>query len=487
MKFAPAVAFKATDEKPTVTRLERGQALMNELRAPELPKAALPPATDRRRKANDQLTAACLGYASTICQGAGFLGFAFLAELAQISEYRVISTRLAQEMTRKWIRFYATSENDKSKQIKELHAEDTRLQVRNKFCQAMTLGGFYGRAQMYPQIGDPTDNELRTPLIIDKIKVKQGSLKSITVIDPTWVYAYDYNAENPLKTDYYVPSSWYVMGKEVHATRLLPIIPYPVPDILKPIYAFSGISLSQLAMATVENFLKMRQSVSAIVLNYSLRGIQTNLEGLLSGGDDAMGTIATRASIIANLASNEGMLILDKEQEAFFQHTTPLTNLEKLLDQARDNMCAVANIPRMVLFGLSPEGMNATAAGELEVFEQYVAGMQETVFRPQLDKIVHMMMLSLWGEVDPEIAYEFAPLREMSAKDEAEVRNLNAQSDNIYASIYAVGSDEVRARLAHDPNSGYDNLDLNRKIVPADNTPNPTGSQPNTTVNGSAK
>jgi phage-related protein (TIGR01555 family) len=216
------------------------------------------------------------------------------------------------------------------------------------------------------------------------------------------------------------------------------------------------------------------------VLNYSLRGIQTNLVGLLEGGDDAMGTIQARAAIIANFAANEGVLILDKEQEAFFQHTTPLTNLEKLLDQARDNMCAVANIPRMVLFGLSPEGMNATAAGELEVFEQYVAGMQETVFRPQLDKIVHMMMLSLWGEIDPEIAYEFAPLREMNAKDVAEIRNLGAQSDSIYQSIGAVGSDEVRKKLAHDPNSGYDNLEVDRVIEPVENAGmNPTGAQTN--------
>lgn len=468
------------DKQPVVTRLARGLALLDAMQLPEYAPRVEPPATDKQRKANDAVAGACLSYATSTYPGMGFLGFPFLSELSQISEYRVISDRLAQEMTRKWIRFRSTGEEDKSEQIKELTAEDTRLQTQARFYDAMLYGGLFGRGQLFLDMGTVSDNELKTPLNLDEHKVKKGSFQGIRAIEPMWSYAYSYNASNPLSSTFYAPESWYVMTREVHSTRLLTLNPYPVPDILRPIYAFGGISLSQLAMPTVENFLRMRTSVSNIVLNYSLRGIKTNLVGLLEGGVDSLNSIQKRIQIFTDQARNDGALILDKEMEDFFQHTTALTNLDKLLDQARDNMCAVANIPRMVLFGLSPEGMNATAAGELEVFEQYVAGMQETVFRHQLDRVVKLMMLSLWGKIDDGITYDFVPLRELTEKDESEIRLRNAQADSIYKNILAVASDEVRAKLARDPSSGYDNLEVGREVVPAANPGMlPTGAQAN--------
>lgn len=56
-----------------------------------------------------------------------------------------------------------------------------------------------------------------------------------------------YNADNPLSDDFYRPSEWYVMGKTVHASRMIDLISRPVPDMLKPAYNFGGLSLVQIA------------------------------------------------------------------------------------------------------------------------------------------------------------------------------------------------------------------------------------------------
>jgi phage-related protein (TIGR01555 family) len=481
MSLPPGAADKVAPLS-VPSRMARADALMSEMRIPEYPPNVGPSRNDTVRMAQDADINSIIGYAQQAWPGMGFLGFPFLAELSQISEYRQISSRLAQEMTRKWVHFRSRSEEDKSEEIKDIQAEFERLEIQKAFREMAEYDGLFGRGQLYIDLGPADDEELGTPLLPDAHKVGRGSLKCLQPIEPLYSYAYDYDATEPLDRHFYKPRTWYVMKRKVHHSRLLTFISRPLPTMLKPMYAFSGMSMSQLAMPTIENFLKMRQSVANIVQNYSLRGIQTNLSGLLEGGTAQLDSIIQRIQIYTQQSSNEGLMVLDKESENFFQHTTPMTNVDKLLDQARDNMCAVANIPRMVLFGVSPEGMNASADGELAVFEQYVVGMQETLFRHNLEKVLRLVQLSLFGKVDPDITFDFCPLRELDAKQLSEIRNQNAQSDNIYATLGAVASDELRKKLADDPTSGWDNLDLKREVTPVSNKgANPTGSQENTT------
>jgi uncharacterized protein len=460
-------------------------ALMDELKAPDYYPGTAPPKSDPRRKANDADINTVLNYASQLWPGMGFLGFPFLAELSQISEYRQISSHLAQEMTRKWIEFRSRSEKDRSDDIKQLQAAFARLEVQRAFRTVGEHDGLFGRGQLYLDFGLASDKELATPLNLDTHKIRKGGLQRLQPIEPLYSYAYDYEAGEPLDPHFYEPRTWYIMKRKVHHTRLLTFVGRPVPTMLKPMYAFSGMSMSQLAMPTVENFLKMRQSIANIVQNYSLRGIKTNLDGLLQGGTEALDSIATRLKIYTQQASNEGILVLDEESEDFFQHTTALTTLDKLLDQARDNMCAVANIPRMILFGISPEGMNATAAGELDVFEQYVSGMQETLYRHNLERVLRIVQLSEFGKIDEDITFDFVPLRTINEKDLGQIRMRCAQADNIYLSAGVVAPAEVRKKLADDAASGWNGLDVSKvPEKPAAKAPNPTGSQPNDVEKG---
>jgi len=53
-------------------------------------------------------------------------------------------------------------------------------------------------------------------------------------------------ATTPSEADWYRPSEWFVMGKQIHATRLLTFVGREVPDILKPAYSFGGLSMTQI-------------------------------------------------------------------------------------------------------------------------------------------------------------------------------------------------------------------------------------------------
>jgi uncharacterized protein len=72
------------------------------------------------------------------------------------------------------------------------------------------------------------------------------------------------------------------MSKQIHASRLLKIIPHPVSDLLKPAYSFGGVPLIQMAKPYVENWLRTRQSVSDLIQSFTQWVLATNLRGVRS-------------------------------------------------------------------------------------------------------------------------------------------------------------------------------------------------------------
>ena len=132
-----------------------------------------------------------------------------------------------------------------------------------------------------------------------------------------WITPTGYNALDPTAPDFYRPNRWWMLGTEVHASRLMTIITRNVPDMLKPAFNFSGISMSQLAQPYVENWLRTRQSVSDLINNFSITALATGMDQVLQGGDDdtidAANEVLKRAELFTLMRSNKGLMLLDKE------------------------------------------------------------------------------------------------------------------------------------------------------------------------------
>ena len=402
-------------------------------------------------------------YASDGFHGMGFLGYPLLAELAQRSEYRQMSGRLASEMTRKWVKLKSTGDKDKSKQIQQLNEAQKKFNIRELFRECAELDGLFGNAKLFVNINGVVEGpELEKPLALSPAKVAKGSLKGFKVIEPSTTYPSDYNSINPLREDYFTPTMWYVMGQKIHATRLFPFSSRKLPDILKPAYNFGGLSLSQLAKPTVDNWLGTRDSVSALLSNFSTSCYATDLGELLSGGSDS-GAL-DRAQLFTQMRDNLGLMILDKGREEFFQVNTPLSGLDKLQAQAQEHMASVAQIPLVVLTGITPSGLNASSDGEIRVFYDFVKDMQEILFRGPLEDVIKLLQLHLFGEIDEDITFDFEPLFEMDEGEKAKIRKSAADSGIEYIAASVITPLEERKRLAADPDSGYSELDVDADV-----------------------
>jgi len=431
------------------------------------PPGVLPDGIEAATMAQDSAMGGALGWAGAFAnqvfaEGLEFLGYPYLAELMQRPEYRVIIETIATEMTRKWIKFQAVGEVDKTARIKELEDEFTRLEVKDRIRKGLEIDGGFGRSHIYLDLGTTDDrDELKLPIgngtnSMSKLKVAKGSLKSLRVIEPVWTYPSSYNATDPLKPDWYKPSSWFVQGKEVHSTRLLTFIGREVPDHLKPAYSFGGLSMSQMAKPYVDNWLRVRQAVSDLVSTFSTSGIKTDMSTMLAAGGEQL---FKRLVLFNSNRDNQGLLVLNKDTEEYFNVSTPLGTLDQLQAQAQEHMASVSRIPLVKLLGISPAGLNASSEGEIETFDDTINAGQEAQIRPNLTRLMHFVMLSLWGEVDPAITFTFVPLTDLTPKEKAEVEKLEAETDDIRINGGVLDPAETRKSIANNPDSRYPGID----------------------------
>lgn len=440
------------------------------VKMPVLPDGVIPEAaaTDSAHIAMDSAATAMCSYAAGFFDGQGFAGYPKLAQLVQISEYRSPSETLASEMTRKWIKIKSSGENDVTDKIKIIEAQLKRHKIRDLFYKAAELDGFYGRAQIFI---DLKGGDQSLPLVISGATIGKGSLSGFKIIEPIWTSPSAYNSTDPTAPDFFKPTAWYVMGRKVHATRLMTFVSREVPDMLKPAYNFGGLSMTQLMEPYVNAWFRTRSSVNDLLDSFSTSGVRTNMQTVLNGGsaDD----IIKRAELFNKFRDNRGLLLLDKDTEEFFQFNVSLAGLDALQAQSQEHMAAPSHMPLIKLTGITPQGLNASSEGELLVWYDYSHAKQESLFGEPLTKILHIIQLDQFGEIDPTIEFEFIPLKQLDDEALSRVRKADADVGVELITAGVISPEEERARLAADKSSAYNSIDVDKVPQLPEVTPNP--------------
>ncbi|WP_244463407.1 DUF1073 domain-containing protein [Acetobacter orleanensis] len=392
-----------------------------------------------------------------VAEGVAFPGYPRLAEMSQRAEYRHMVEVIAAEATREWITFRARGTADKKQRLADLERDFLRLNVRDVLRRMAEYDGYYGMGLLYVDTGQPrTGGALETPLLLRPETFRKGSLRALVPIEPVWTTPDQYDTTNPLSAEFYQPSRWWVQGGLLHSTRLLQFVSRPVPDLLKPAYNFGGLSLSQMARPAVDNWLRTRQSVSDLLNAFSIVALSTDMSAY---AQDPEGLLS-RVEAFNRFRSNRGTFVLDKDREKLELLAAPLAGLDRLQAQAQEQMCAVAQEPLVKFTGITPSGLNASADGEIRVFYDRVHAFQETFYRRNLTTILHMVMLNLWGEIDPDIDFTFVSLWQMDELARATLQKTRADIDaqNIRSGI--ITPTEARSRTAHDAGGQYAAVNL---------------------------
>ncbi len=403
----------------------------------------------------------------------GFLGYPLLEEIAQNPLISAGVETLADEITRNFIQLNYTMQNDKDcneqdhtsiekntisqtnskdtldrrKRFNQLEIDLKRFEIQDLFRQAFEKIGYYGGALLYIDNGTKEDL-LHTPLILDKTTFRKNSLRAFKLIDPINCSPGAYNSINPLNKNYFNPSSWFIGGKEIHASRLLYFSAKSAPLLYKPAYNFFGIPLAQMAFEYVMQFMNSKEAAARLLTKFSLTALKTNMAGALAG--EGTHSLEARLGYFVEKQNNNGIFALDKEQEDLVKLDTSLSGTTEIVRQSLEIIATVFRIPAVKFLGISPNGFNATGQSDIQNFYDYCASLQEKHFTKNLRKIIEILQINSFSTIDPHIDFEWIELGEKDKKSKMERQKIKSEILISLLQNSIISQEEVRNILLED-------------------------------------
>ena len=331
------------------------------------------------------------------------------------------------------------------------------LDFYEKIALAVQRALEYGGAFIYI---NTDDTNLSLPLYINEKTASTNKITGLTVIEPWQAAPVQVNTFNPLKNNYMEPDLWWVLGASstVHKTRLIPIVFYSVPDLIKPLYNYLGLPLSFYMKNYVSNADTVRQSISDLVLRFRTKIIKTTAQKIADPQTQA------RVKYMNATSNNLATLLLAKDEE-WIETVTSLSGMDNLLSQMYELMTAsTRGIPVTKLLGLSPRGFNATGEYDENNFYDVIDGYASSVVIPAMEKVAEYILCFKAGVLD-EPKYTFNPRKQIKQKEQAEINNLKADYiSKLIMSGVVTGKDAIRA-ISED-NFKFDWIDLEDYKVP---------------------
>lgn len=349
---------------------------------------------------------------------------------------------IADDMTRAGI---TITTNEGATDVEDLHSEITRLQLWNSLGDLIRWARLYGGAVGVLQI-DGAD--LASPLEVEG--VAKGSFKGIAVYDRWQLYpdlteVIQDGPEMGLPAFYtIVPGAQAVklgtnptsaqLSKatgsiKVHYTRVIRQIGIPLPYWQALTEMFWGESVVERLWDRLNSFDTATLSAAQLINRAYLRTVKVeNLREILSAGGDAQKALEEMFSLMRNLQTNEGLTLLDKNDE-FATTSYSFAGLSDMMLQFGQQIAGASGIPLVILFGQSPAGLNSTGESDIRNYYDNINAQQEGRLRPGIQRLLEVVYKSKFDKPMPkDLQFEFTPLWQMSATDKATVAKTLTES-----------------------------------------------------------
>lgn len=329
----------------------------------------------------------------------------------------------------------------KSPGAETIALEEGRLRVPELVLQARKWARLYGGAGIIMLTGQP----LEEPLNLNKIK--RGSLQRCIAFDRFDLSPLSINTWNALAENYLRPEIFTVRGgsQRIHWSHVA---------------RFPGATLPKRYAAQVHGWgdSALRRPVDRIA------DLVASIDGIAELMQEANVDVITRTGLNDELASQEEDLILRRYRlfsmaksvvnlalldadETYDRKTLNLTGVAPSIEQFMVLIAAAARIPYAKLFGTSAKGMNATGEGDENSYYDQLASERVHKIEPGLATIDDVMVRSALGAYPEEFDWSWNPFKQLSDKEESEVRKSRAETHRIYLEDEVITVAQVRREL----------------------------------------
>lgn len=342
---------------------------------------------------------------------------------------------VAEDMTKAGINV-STSENEFD--LKKLMREIRRRGINNSLCSAISWGRLYGGGLAVLQI---EGQDLETPL--DPSTVKQGQFKGLVVYDrwqlnPDLVNIIRSGPDMGLPSFYSITTGWTSDDAEnpmptssvrVHHSRCIRTIGIELPYFQAITEMMWGESELERLWDRLLSFDNATMSTANLVERANNRTVKVDkLRSIIAAGGAAQKGLEKQFEMMREFQTNEGLTLLDKEDE-FHVDVYTFSGLDSVLLQFGQQLSGACGIPLVRLFGQSPAGLGSNGDSELRTYYDNINAKQNLNLTNPWEKIMRVLWPSTYGKPMPEdLDITFVPLWQMSELDRAQINQLNTST-----------------------------------------------------------
>lgn len=315
----------------------------------------------------------------------------------------------AEDATRKWRSWRAEAD-----QITKIEAEEKRLGLQHKVQEALIASRILGGAALYisAENQDPAQplkpgDRINSLILLGKDELTPGEIVR--------------DISNP----YYGKPEFYEINSNgsrvrVHASRFAIFTGRKVPGA--SVYAGSGVW----GDSALQSTLSAIKSADTIVANIASLVFEANVDvmkvqgfaDLLAQHQDEL--ILRRARLQAAMKGINGMLMIDA-QDDYEKKSAAFTGLEALIARFFEWVSGAARIPVTRLFGRAAAALSGSGDGDERVYYDRIADIQSQDIEPAIALLDECIITQALGSRPPEIYYEWAPLRQRTEVESAEM------------------------------------------------------------------
>ena len=336
-----------------------------------------------------------------------------------------IIDRPSEDMTRGWYTLSGSRLDEEDlRMLKEL---ETKHSVKQEITNAIRWARLYGGSLAIMIIRGEED-KMDQPLDLESLV--PDCFKGIYVADLTQGITPSLELEENLDDpDYELPKYYDVeMEREqgqtqccrIHHSRVLRFTGRELPHAETVRNSHWGASELEHPWDEIRRYLSTCENIAQLVYQANLITLKIGNFGsdLAYGSDRLRHSVEQAAQEQNRMRTSFGIQMLGTE-DSMENHSYNFAGLAENKESFMMDIAGAAEIPAAILFGRSPQGMNATGEFDTRNYYDMISQQQERLLRPALEKLLPVMAASCWGFIPDDLKIVFNPMMTISPEENA--------------------------------------------------------------------
>jgi phage-related protein (TIGR01555 family) len=308
--------------------------------------------------------------------------------------------------------------------ISLLERDMTALGIWDRLCENGKWARLYGGSLAVMLIDG---QDLSTPLRIETIG--KGQFKGLLILDrwmvspPVGEVVTEYGPDMGRPVYYDVIADYAAIPKaKIHYSRVIRMDGADLPFYQRVSENGWGLSVLEPMWDRLIAFDSASVGVGQLVYKAHLRVMKIKgLRDIIAAGGPALAGLNAQIKYTREAQTNEGMTILDLEDE-FDTHQYTFSGLSDVLIQFAQQLSGSTGIPLDRMFGQQPAGLSDTGEGSRRLYHEKVHQKQEKELRTPVQGLLGVMSMSTLGKpLEDGFQFTFRTLDDAPESEKADI------------------------------------------------------------------